>query len=385
MSIRAILTSDNHLDPAAMQYGPRRYERKEDFLRSFDAVIDYALKNKPDLFLVSGDLFDNIQPRNPTRARTMDQFRMLHEKGVRVFLVSGHHDTPKSVEQGSSPISVYANSRYVTFFQDFNKPTSLTFTVNGKEVQVAGISFNPVLPWGSDPLQDTKLTPHCDVNIFMLHYSIEGFSGYGKFEPLVRANSLPKDFQLVAAGHLHRHQRSKVGVTQVIYPGSTERVNFSEETEDKGFLWLELDKNGINDEEFIKTPARTLKTVELKLPKEGSIDRFVKEALSQLEDPKIVLRYKLMGAVSTKQLSTYRRSDILSSTQGKFFTVIPDEDGLEIVASKMITALPRTTPLEELRRYFKEQMEKVTGDEDKKILVEALRLCEKRLQEAGAW
>ncbi len=368
-----------------MQYGPRRYERKEDFVRSFDAVIDYALKNRPDLFLVSGDLFDNIQPRNPTRARTMDQFRMLHEKGVRVFLVSGHHDTPKSVEQGSSPISVYGNSRYVTFFQDFSKLTSMVLTINGKEVQVAGISFNPVLPWGSDPLQDTKLTPHCDINIFMLHYSIEGFSGYGQFEPLVRASSLPKDFQLVAAGHLHRHQRSKVGMTQVIYPGSTERVNFSEETEDKGFLWLELDKNGINDEAFIKTPARTLKTVELKLPKEGSVDRFVKEALSQLEDPKIVLRYKLMGAVSTKQLSTYRRSDILSSTQGKFFAVIPDEDGLEIVASKKITALPRTTPLEELRRYFKEQMEKVTGDEDRKILVEALRLCERRLQEAGAW
>lgn len=385
MSIQVVLTSDNHLDPAAVMYGARRYERKQDFVRCFDTVIEYALKNKPDLFLVAGDLFDQIQPRNPTRAQAMQQFRALHEKGIRVFLISGHHDTPKSMEQGSSPLSVYGNSGYATFFQDNDAPSQAILSINGKEINVAGVSYNPLLMWGADPLQGVKVQPSGDINIFMLHYPIEGFSGYGKTEPLVRPSSLPRGFQLVAAGHLHRHQRRKIASTDVIYSGSTERVDFAEEDEEKGFAWIELDKTGVINEEFIKTPARELKTVEFKLPKEGSIDSLVKKELLKLQDPEIVLRFKLIGSVTVKQLSTYKRSDIVSFAQGKFFTVVPNEDELEIEAGRLVTPLPRTTPLEELRRYFKQQIEKTGGEEEKRVLVEALSLCEKRLQEEGAW
>jgi len=385
LSIQVILTSDNHLDPAAVMYGARRYQRKQDFLRCFDTVIEYALKNKPDLFLVAGDLFDQIQPRNPARARAMQQFRALHDKGIRVFLISGHHDTPKSMEQGSSPLSVYGNSEYATFFQDNDKPSQKTLNINGEEVTVAGVSYNPLLTWGTDPLRGVKVQPSGDINIFILHYPIDGFTGYGKMESLVRPSSLPTGFQLVAAGHLHKHQKSKIAGIDTIYSGSTERVNFSEENEEKGFVWLELDKTGVINEEFIKSPARELKTVEFKLPKEGSIDSFLKKELSKLQNPEIVLRFKLIGSVGVKQLLTYKRSNIISFAQGKFFTIVPNEEGLEIEAGKLVSPLPRTTPLEELRRYFKQQIEKAEGEEDRRVLVEALNLCEKRLQEEGAW
>src|SRR5205807_235726 len=33
MTIHALLTADNHLDPSAVQYAPRRFERKRDFLQ----------------------------------------------------------------------------------------------------------------------------------------------------------------------------------------------------------------------------------------------------------------------------------------------------------------------------------------------------------------
>jgi exonuclease SbcD len=384
LSIQVVLTSDNHLDPAAVMYGPRRYERKQDFVRCFDTVIEYALKNKPDLFLVAGDLFDQIQPRNPTRAQVMQQFRALHEKGIRVFLISGHHDTPKSMEQGSSPLSVYGNSEYVTFFQDNDKADQKNLNFNDKKVTVAGVSYNPLLTWGVDPLHGVEVQPSGDINIFMLHYPIEGFSGYGKTEPLVRPSSLPTEFQLVAAGHLHKHQKSKIAGIDTIYAGSTERVDFAEENEDKGFVWVELDKTGVINEEFIKTPARELRTVEFKLPKEGSIDSFLKKELSKLQNPEIVLRFKLIGSVGVKQLSTYKRSDMISFAQGKFFTIVPNEEELEIEASRL-APLPRTTPLEELRRYFKQQIEKAKEEGEKRVLVEALNICEKRLQEEGAW
>ena len=57
---------------------------------------------------------------------------------------------------------------------------------------------------------------------------------------------------------------------------------------------------------------------------------------------------------------------------------------MRIETGEAIEPLPRTTPLQEVRRYFQEQMKKAE-DEEKKLLNEALNLCEKRLQEAGAW
>jgi len=385
VSIQVLLTADNHLDPPAVMFGPRRYERKMDFLRCFEAVVNYALDNHPDLFLIAGDLFDHMQPRNPTRAQAMNYFRTLYEKGIKVFLISGHHDTPKSMEQGSSPISVYSNSKYVTYFQDAYQPTQVPLNVKGQKVVISGISYNPTLTWGTDPLEKTQLKKSGDINIFMLHYPIEGFKGSSaSLEPVVRPKSIPEGLQLVAAGHLHQYQRSKIKGAEVIFPGSTEHVRFSEEGEDKGFAWIDLNKKGVSSVEFIKTPARELRTVDFNLPKKGNITTFLKKELLKLQDPELVLRTKLVGSVDVKQLTTYRRSDILSFAQNKFFALIPNEKEINIETTGIIEPLPRTTPLEEIRRYFHQRIEKAEKKEEQ-LLLEALKLCEKRLEEAGAW
>ncbi len=365
-------------------YGPKRYERKLDYIRSFNFVVDYALKNRPDLFLVAGDLFHHVQPRNPTRALVMDRFRALHDKGIKVFLISGHHDTPKSMEQGSSPLAVYGQSGYVTYFQDTSQITSTTLSINGLKVVISGISYNPTLSGDADPLKGIKPAHFGDVNILVLHYPIQGFEGYYGHEPTIQPKSLPGKLQLVAAGHLHKHQRSRIKGIEVIYPGSTERVSFQEEEEEKGFVWLEIDKDSVTSQSFIKTPTRRLQTLEFRLPREGNINTSLKAELLKLEDPELVLRLKLRGTVDAKQLATYRRSEILAFTQDRFFAFFPDEREMEIKTAGPVEPLPRTTPMEEMRRYFQERLRRAE-EEEKPMILEALQLCERRLQEAGAW
>ena len=384
MSLQVLLTADNHLDPPAVNYGPRRFDRKMDFQRCFEATVEYALKNRPDLFLISGDLFDHVQPRNPTRTRVMDCFRALYEKGIRVFLIGGHHDTPRSREQGSSPISIYESSKYVTYFQNSAQLSSATFRVGEVNVMVSGISYNPAIAWGSDPLQGLKLSPSGDINILMLHYPIRGFKGYYGEEPTVQPSSIPEGIQLVAAGHLHEHQKSVIRGVDVVYPGSTERVRFLEEDEKKGFVWIDLDRSGIVSLSFIETPARKMRTFEFRIPREGNITERLKEELLKLQDSELVLRVKFKGSIDMKQLSTYRRSEIQSFAYDKFFHLIFDESEMQIKRPESVQPLPRTTPLKELRRYFETQLEKAKGEE-RSLLLEALKICEEKLQEAGAW
>jgi len=386
LSVQVLLTADNHLDISAAMYGPKRFDRKEDFARCFEATVEHALKEKPDIYLICGDLYDSVVPRNPPRSLMMRRFRALAEKGIKVFLISGHHDTARSLEQGASPLSLYGESGYARFFSDSLQPESSVFEKAGLKVQVSGVSFNPNLSVNEDPLASMRFEkPEGDVNIFMLHYPIEGFKGvYSLSEPTVRASHLPSGYQLVAAGHIHRHQKNTFSDIVVLYPGSTERVTFLEEGEKKGFMWLELDKSGLVSDEFIETPARELRTIDFNIPSDGDINRILGAQLLKSADPQLILRVKILGNMSLKLLETYKRPALLSQFQDKYFAVEFDEREMAIEAYEPVEALPRTTPLEELKRHFESIMAKAS-EQERMELQDAFQKSIAMLQEAGAW
>ena len=110
----------------------------------------------------------------------------------------------------------------------------------------------------------------------------------------------------------------------------------------------------------------------------------LKQVLDQSEDQEAAVRLRLRGRVTAERLSKYRRSELILQNEGKFFHLTVDESELEIESPEPIQALPRTTPLEELRRHFTAAIESSTAEE-KEILEEALRLCQAKLEEAGAW
>src|SRR6266516_4408285 len=286
MTVHVLLTADNHLDPSAVQYGPRRFDRKRDFQHSFDVLVNFALENRPDLFLIGGDFYDGILPGNPTRAYVAEQFKRLHEKEIKTVLVSGHHDTPRSIEQGVSPLSVHAKTGHVYFLQD-PRPTPKMFHFGSEAVNVTGMSLSPGLGPEQDPLagQETHI---------------------GK-------SSIPRNYQLFASGHLHRHQKNTINGTTVMYPGSTERVSFNEEGEEKGFCWLELDKSGVLHQEFHSTPARPMETLDSRVTGEGgSLTRQIQDLLEKRRGAEKILRIRVTGRVSLDQLSTYKRSVLQS-------------------------------------------------------------------------
>lgn len=382
MTIHVLLTADNHLDLSAIQYGPRRFERKRDFQRCFETLVNFALDNRPDLLLVGGDFYDTILPGNPTRAFVAEQFKHLYEKDTKILLVSGHHDTPRSIEQGASPLAVHSKSGHVHFFHE-QKPVTKKLNIGQTTVNVTGLSLNPTLTPDQDPLAEQQLSHEAAINILLTHYPVESFEGYFGQETHIAGSSVPQGFQLLATGHLHRHQKRSFNGTPVIYPGSTERVSFQEENEEKGFVWLEIDKTGIVHEEFHTTPARRMETLNCHVTGEGgSLTRQIQEALEARLDSEKILRVQLSGRVSLEQLSTYKRSALLSYCQDRFFHTEFNEEALSILTQAPLEPLPKTTPLQELDRTFRSLSEKVKDDE-KPLVQEAWRLTTSKLQEEG--
>jgi exonuclease SbcD len=381
LTLHVLLTADDHLDPSMVQFGPKRFERKRDFQRCFEVLVNFAIENRPDLLLVGGDFYDTILPGNPARAFVTEQFKRLHERGIKVVLVSGHHDTPKSVEQGVSPLAVHSRSGHAYFLQGpgvVNKK----FTIDGDPVNIAGLSLDPSLLAEQDPLSGQKVEVDGNVNIFLTHYPIEGFQGYFGQETHIPESSIPKSFQLFATGHLHKHQKKTIRGVPVIYPGSTERCSFQEEGEQKGFVWLELSHEGIIGEEFHRTPARPMETLDFQTVREGNLTRQIQDAIERVSDSEKILRVRIIGNISLEQLSTYKRSSLLDYTSNRCFFTEFDEERLNLLTKAPLEALSNTTPVQELDRTFKSLLSNAKDDQ-KPIVNEAWKLTAAKLQDQG--
>ena len=352
-------------------------------MKCFEEVVDYAKKEKPELLLIGGDLFDIMRPSNSARASVMTDFRALAEHGVRVFAVSGHHDTPKSIEEGVSPLAIYGNSGFLHYFGDRSSAETVTLKLNSCVTSITGVGHNP-LHGGNDPLEAIKSKFSSDFNIILAHCPVEGFTGWTGEEPIIRASSIPKGTHLLVVGHFHNHQSKRLGETEVIYPGSTERVDFAEENDEKGFVWVEFDKGGIVSKDFIKTDARPYRTVKVPFPEGPKPVEVLKEEVGKYFNSGFVLRVKIYGKATPIGLTGYRRSELLTYCRGKVFHCFVNEDELSVQSTERPVLGPRATPLQELEAHFKRQMESAS-EEERAILVEALRLSQDKLQEAGAW
>ncbi len=157
-----------------------------------------------------------------------------------------------------------------------------------------------------------------------------------------------------------------------------------EEGEKKGFVWLDIDRSGVQSVDFIETPARKLRSIVFNIPRQGDMMQLLKDTLESSRDPESIVRIKLKGSVSLENLTKYKRFELISFGSDKFFSTEFDESEMELQTHESLQALPRTTPLQELRRYFESLSAKSTGEEAP-LIQEARTVAESILSEAGAW
>lgn len=277
--VRVVLTADNHLSAYTPRLSPARLaERRKRLGKAFERVIDYAIGSDAHLFLHAGDLFDSIDPRNQERDFVARQLVRLQSKGIKVFAVSGNHDTPRQrTEQGGvSPQGVYHQLRGLYYFAESHVLHPQLVEVNGLRLAIAGLSSNPGVSPGSDPLDGVdvddpdKLLESADLGLLLVHAAIEGHAFPGEAEMFIRRSSLDRlaGFQVVVAGHVHAYARFSVGAKAVVVCGATERMEFGHAEDSTGFAYLELARGGLRGAKHISIASQprhvvTISTSEL--------------------------------------------------------------------------------------------------------------------------
>ena len=315
--------------------------RLEDFVNSLKICIDRAIAEPVDLVLFGGDAFPNATPAPYVHEAFASQFRRLADAKIPAILLVGNHDQ-HSQGNGGASLSIYRTLVVPGFIVGDTIATHKIETANGA-VQVItlpwlnrstlltrpeteGLALNEVNEMLIDKLQPVleaeirRLDPDLPT-VLLAHLMADRASlGAEKFLAVGKGFTIPMsmlirdEFDYVALGHVHKHQNlNPSNDPPVVYPGSIERVDFGEEKEDKGYIYLELE-SGNAKWNFNTLPARPFITIEIDLTSAEDPLQTVLDAIAQreIEDKVVRLIYKLrseqLDSINTNALDKALKS-----------------------------------------------------------------------------
>ncbi len=309
--------------------------RLEDFMGSLSLCIDRAIASPVDLVLFGGDAFPDATPPPFVHEAFASQFRRLADANIPTVLLVGNHDQ-HSQGNGGVSLSIYRTLAVPGFIVGDRLTTHRITTRNG-DIQVI------TLPWltratlltrpeteglslsGVNELLINRLEPVLEGEIRQLDTSVptvllahlmadraslgaERFLAVGKgfTVPLSLLNR--PQFEYVALGHVHKHQNlNPSNDPPIVYPGSIDRVDFSEEKEDKGYVLIEVAKGEVKWE-FCPLPVRRFRSIEVDVSEAENPQKELLKALKKYDIQEAVIRlvYKIrseqLELINTNQL-----------------------------------------------------------------------------------
>ncbi len=303
-AIRLIHFSDLHL--GVESHGPLDPKtglpaRVKDFVDRFDHVVDYALKNEADVVLFCGDAYKGRNPLPTYEREFASRIKKLAEAGIRVLLVGGNHDLPENPYKASS-LDIFKALEVPNVYV-FRRPDVVKLDTRHGPLQVAVVPYPPrsyinALTAEGEAFsiegEITALVNRLDPDIPSVlagHFKVIG-ARYGSEAGLILGEELeiPRSVLLsgpwdyVALGHIHCFQDlNPGGYPPVVYSGSLERINFSEEKEEKGFVDVSI-KKGKTSYTFIPVEARRFLTIEADLRGESDPEKALLSKLSARRD-----------------------------------------------------------------------------------------------------
>ena len=323
--IKIIHFSDLHFG-SGERYGKINPEtglntRFEDFISALDKPVNYAIENKVDLVIFTGDTYKHATPEPLYQREFAKRIKKLSMSKIPVVMIVGNHDILYRID-GSDALDIYSTLA-IDHITVFNRIDFKPIETNNGIVQVIALphitksrlltkdEYRNLSAKEQDNLMIQKVKQAIDACIQKLDPNLPAILlGHGTIETaqfgseqdlsIGKVLSYPLSyFQLpqidyVGFGHIHRHQVLQKEKPLILYAGSLERVDFGEENEGKGFMYLELARGNVHFE-FMSTKPREFLTISCDLTKsenpQADLEREIKR--QDISGAIVRVRYKI--------------------------------------------------------------------------------------------
>ncbi|GAB7094925.1 DNA double-strand break repair protein Mre11 [Halolamina litorea] len=218
---RVIHTGDTHV-------GYQQYhspERRADFRRAFDAVVDDAIEAGVDAVVHAGDLFHDRRPELPDLMGVLSALRRLDDADIPFLAVVGNHEATRTGE-------------WLDLFEGTGLATRLdeTPTVVG-DTAFYGLDW---VPEARRPDLDYEFADHEAEYAALVSHGLFTPFEFGEWDSETVLSEASVEFDAMLLGDNHKPDTAEVSGTWVTYCGSTERASASEE-EARGYNLVTFD------------------------------------------------------------------------------------------------------------------------------------------------
>ena len=306
--------------------------RLGDFLDSLEQVVEFALNEGVDLVLLAGDTYKGRDPTQTHQREFAKRLNRLSKAGIPTFLLVGNHDLPAASSRATAvdifPTLEVANIHVGNSLKTYDVPTPSGLlqvlavpwprrsAILSREdsrgmsieqvrqtleerltdgIEVAASQLDPTIP--------AILTGHVTVNGATV--GTERSMMLGQDHVLLVSALVRPQVEYVALGHIHKHQILRPDPPMVVYSGSLQRVDFSEEGDEKGFCVIDLDPAAplgqrMTKFEFHKLDARSFVTVDVTVePQDVDPTATVVRAIARKEIAGAVVRVRISLAAES--------------------------------------------------------------------------------------
>jgi exonuclease SbcD len=379
-----------------------------DFLAALDHLVDYAIENKVDLVLFCGDAYKSREP-TPTQQREFARrINRLTTMGIPVFLLTGNHDLPNAFGRATTTEifdtlaiqKVYVASRPDVYripiasgiLQIVSLPWLRRSALLSKE-ETKNLNFKEINERLEQVLTniitanvqklDPKLPAILAAHVWVVGAKVgsESSMTIGQEHTLLPGSIAHPAFDYIALGHIHRHQVVHEN-PPVVYAGSLERLNFSEETDEKGFYVVDIEPDGETGKRrasfaFHRLSGRRFLTINANIePEEAdptlTVIRAITEQAGNLPNSIVRLNISLPADLE----SALRDSDIRSALKEAHYFSAARDIKREVRLRLGRLAAEEITPLEALKVYL--NLKKISPERVKTLLEYGERLIQEQ-------
>lgn len=263
-------------------------QREQDVFDGFTRALDVALREKVDVVLHSGDLFDSVRPTNRAISHVLAQLRRLHDAGIPFVVISGNHEAPRLRETGA-----------VLRLLDFMPGVTAVYKGRTETVTLGDLTIHATPHAASTEallaeLRAVRPAP-TKWNVATLHAGVLGVADFrgGEFnEQVIPQNELPQGMDHVALGHYHARTEVAPGVW---YAGSTERCTFRERGERKGVLLVDLARGSVKPIDLPTRPMFDLPALACEGLPDAEVPRALMERLASASLDGAIARLRVTG------------------------------------------------------------------------------------------
>ena len=242
--VRIVHAADMHFDTPFREIGSKQAKiNREELKETFKNIIDFCNEGDVDIFLIAGDIIDNITLNKETILFLENVFNTL--KKTKVFISPGNHD-PFGVESFYGLINwpenvhIFKGELEKVYLKDLN-------------VNIWGAAFNE--RYQRESLLKNFSYNSNEINILLIHGELVQGAEKNEYNPITLSEIQNSNMDYVALGHRHKFSGiNKVSNTFYAYSGCIQGRGF-DELGDKGIIYGDVYKNNV-DLNFIRMSKR---------------------------------------------------------------------------------------------------------------------------------